>query len=185
MELMEALRTRRAVREFTADGLDKPLLEELIRAAILAPSALNRQPWVFAVCNDRCRIADYSERARQWLIRNPGALGFGASGLENLLAPGFDMFYHAPALIIVAARSASAQDAEDCCLAAQNLMLAARDKGIGSCCIGLARPWLNLEEIKKELGIHANFQIVAPIVFGYPTAWPNSHGREQPEIYWL
>ena len=185
MELMEALQSRRAVREYKVDSLDKPTIEKLIRAAILAPSAVNHQPWVFAVCTDRCRLAGYAERARTWLIRHPEALGFGASGLEHLLTPGFDMFYHAPALIIVMARSASAQDAEDCCLAAQNLMLAARDMGIGSCCIGLSRPWLNLDETKKELGIPAAFQIVVPIVLGYPIAWPHFHGREEPEIRWL
>jgi len=70
-------------------------------------------------------------------------------------------------------------------LAAQNLMLAARDMGIGSCRIGLSRHWLNLEETKKELGIPAGFHVVFPMGPGYPTVWPGSHGREAPEIHWL
>ena len=47
MELMRVLIQRRAVREFTPDGIDKALLEKLIHAPVLAPSALNRQPWAF------------------------------------------------------------------------------------------------------------------------------------------
>lgn len=44
MELMEALCTRRAVREFTAEPLIDSTIEEVIEAAIMAPSAVNLQP---------------------------------------------------------------------------------------------------------------------------------------------
>ena len=69
---------------------------------------------------------------------------------------------------------------EDSCLAAQNLMLAARDEGIGSCWIGFGRAWLNLPSTKKELALADNCHAVAPIVPGYPKMWPESHGRKPP-----
>jgi nitroreductase len=95
------------------------------------------------------------------------------------------MFYHAPALVMVLAKSDDAQAREDCCLAAQTLMLAARDAALGTCWVGFSRPWLNLPEIKSELGIGSACHVVAPIVLGYPTSWPESHGRRPPEIHWL
>jgi nitroreductase len=83
------------------------------------------------------------------------------------------------------AKAPDAQAIEDCCLAAENLMLAARDEGVGTCWIGFARPWLNLPSTKHELELPANYHVVAPIVLGYPKAWPASHGRDPAEIRWL
>jgi len=185
MEFLDVIRRRRAVREFTGDPLSPDVIERLIGAAILAPSAFNAQPWAFAALLDRERIDSCAERTRIWLLENLPATGFGETAREYLEAPGFSVFYHAPALVIVMAKSPDAQAAEDCFLAAQNLILAARDAGIGSCWIGFARPWLNLPSTKKELALPASCHVVAPIVLGYPKSWPESHGRRVPEILWL
>ena len=50
----------------------------------------------------------------------------------------------------------------DCWLAAENLMLAATAKGLGTCCIGFAVGILNTEEVKRELGIPEDGAAVAP-----------------------
>jgi len=185
MELMDVMRQRRAVREFTGDPVGREAIEQLIRAATLAPSAFNRQPWAFAALLDRVRIDCYGERARIWSLENLAETGFGEAAREYLQRPDFNIFYHAPALVIVMAQSADAQATEDCCLAAQNLMLAARDRGIGSCWIGFGRAWLNLPSVQKELALPEGCHVVAPIILGYPKAWPESHGRKPPEIHWL
>lgn len=183
MESIDVIRTRRAVREYTDARIDRTTMERLIGAAILAPSAMNLQPWAFAVLLDGERINNYSRRAKDWLLTNVSQ--FSESARRILDDPNFVLFYHAPALGIVLAKSSEAQAAEDCCLAAENLMLAARGEGIGTCWIGFARPWLNLPSTKHELGLPANCQVVAPIVLGYPKAWPESHGRNPAEIHWL
>jgi len=64
-------------------------------------------------------------------------------------------------------------------------MLAARNAGLGSCWIGLARPWFNLASTGAELGIPENYSVVAPIVLGHPKAWPVSRSRNTPEIHWV
>lgn len=74
---------------------------------------------------------------------------------------------------------------EDCCLAAENLMLAARDRDLGTCWIGFARPWLNLAEIKGEMRLPQEYEVVAPIVVGHTLAWPESHERNPAEIHWV
>ncbi|MGX7871985.1 nitroreductase family protein [Mesorhizobium sp. ORM6] len=51
------------------------------------------------------------------------------------------------------AKNEERQSDEDCCLAGQNLMLAAHARGLGTCWIGLSRPWLTETSVKKELGI--------------------------------
>jgi len=182
---MDAIRERRAVREFADVRLSSSMIENLVAAAIQAPSAMNLQPWAFAVLTDRQRIDDCAGRAKKWLVDHWEQTGLSTSAREILEPPDFTIFYHAPALVIVLATSAAAQAAEDCCLAAQNLMLAAKDQGIGTCWIGFARPWLDLPATKRELGLPEQYHVVAAIVLGYPTKWPQPHGRRPAEIYWL
>ena len=140
MELMDVISGRRAVREFTADPVDRATVQRLIDGAILAPSAMNLQPWAFAVLLDRERIETYAKRAKDWLLASLSQTSYEPSIRHMLEDPQFVLFYHAPALLLVLAKSSDAQAAEDCCLAAENAMLAARNEGLGSCWIGFARP---------------------------------------------
>jgi len=68
MELMDAIKSRRAVREYTDAPVEHSVIERLIEAAILAPSAMNLQPWAFAVLLGREHIEDYAKRAKHWLL---------------------------------------------------------------------------------------------------------------------
>lgn len=190
MELMEAIKKRRAVREYTDRTVERSTIERLINAAILAPSAMNLQPWAFAVMLGGERIHDCGERAKKWLLANfehtPFARTSESARMRQILEDKDRLlFYHAPALVIVLAKSTDSQAAEDCCLAAENLMLAARAEGIGSCWIGFSRPWLDLATTKRELGLPENYSVVAPILLGYPKAWPEPHERTPAETHWL
>ena len=64
-------------------------------------------------------------------------------------------------------------------------MLAARDDELGTCWVGLARPWFNLSPIKVELELPESYRVVAPIVLGRPKAWPEPHERNPAQIHWL
>lgn len=183
MDLSHAIADRRAVREYTDAVISREAIRALIDAAVLAPSARNRQPWSFAVLLDPHRIDGCAESAKEWLLENQ--LKYLGDMAKMLGEPGFSLFYHAPALVIVLATDSSTQSAEDCCLAAQNFMLAARAQHLGTCWIGLARPWLNLPATKAEFGLPAEYQVVAPIIVGHPRKWPDAHGRKPPEINWL
>jgi nitroreductase len=185
VDFLQVVEGRRAVRQYRDAPLSRELIERLIRTAALAPSAMNLQPWAFAVLTDAGRIDGYARRAKEYLLADPAVLQLPQIERDFLTDPQLVIFYHAPALLLVLAKSDSAQAREDCCLAAQTLLLAARDAGLGSCWIGLGRPWLDLPATKAELGIPAGYHVVAPIVLGHPVAWPESHGREAPEVHWL
>ena len=97
----------------------------MINAAVLAPSAMNLQPWAFAALDNRERIDEYAGRIKSWLLTNFSQTPFDGS-LRTLIEDGsYCVFHHAPALVLVLAKSAQSQAYEDCCLAAENLMLAA------------------------------------------------------------
>ena len=99
--------------------------------------------------------------------------------------PEFDIFYHAPALIVISTTSDIPWAVEDCALAAENLMLAARAIGLGSCWIGFSQGWLATSDGKAALKIPAIYKPVAPIIVGHPKSFPLPVQRKEPEIRWL
>jgi nitroreductase len=101
-----------------------------------------------------------------------------------LAEPTFNIFYGASCLIVVCARPPVQQSMEDCCLAAQNLLLAAHAQGLGTCWIGFARPWLELAETRTELAIPADCLPVAPIIVGFPATLPSPVERRKPIVIW-
>ncbi len=146
MDLMEAIYSRRAVREFTSEPVDERTVHQLIDAAIQAPSAVNEQPWLFSVVLDKVLLARISHEAKAHMLKTTPA-GLLSHHFEVVLNdPNFDIFYHAPVLIVISAITKSAWAVEDCALAAENLMLMARSLTLGSCWIGRRPGLLRLRE---------------------------------------
>jgi nitroreductase len=104
---------------------------------------------------------------------------------DLLSDPDFQIFYHAPVLIVISAKELSSWAVEDCSLAGQNLMLAAYAAGLGTCWIGFAEPWLNTPEGKVVLGLGPESIPVAPIIVGHPKSAPAPAPRIEPEVHWI
>lgn len=179
MEFKEAVLGRRAVRTYQKTPVPADLIDDLIELAIHAPSAMNAQPWAFVVMNDAARIEEFAKLAKEFYLAHEDVQNSVRAVLE---VPDHSIFHHAPALVLVIAKSESPQAREDCCLAAQIFLLAARDAGLGTCWVGFATPWLNRPETRALLKLPRGWRVVAPIVIGYPTAWPPVHGRTHPDI---
>lgn len=185
MQIMDAIYRRRAVRAFTDESVGTEIIEALIEAAIQAPSALNRQPWAFTVVRDRKLLDRVSRGAKAHLLETlpPGG---GEHDFASLLSdPDYQIFHHAPVLILISAASEGSWAVEDCSLAAENLMLAACAHGLGSCWIGFAQSWLQLPEGKAALGLPDACKPVAPIVVGHPKSPPLPVERKKPQIRWI
>lgn len=100
MDLKEAIYKRRAVREFTTQTVDESTLRQLIDAAIQAPSAVNEQAWSFSVVRDKTVLARISNQAKAHMLATPPA-GIALHHFQDLTSPNFDIFYHAPVLIVI------------------------------------------------------------------------------------
>lgn len=184
MDLREAIYTRRAVREFTAEPVDEKTLRQLIDAAVQAPSAVNQQPWSFCVVRDKALLARISHEAKAHMLRTSPA-GLSHHFQEILNDSKFDIFYHAPALVVISSTAESPWAIENCTLAAENLMLAARAAGLGTCWIGFAQTWLGTPEGKATLKLPAAYVPIAPIIVGHPKSTPPAVPRKEPEIRWI
>lgn len=185
MDLREAIYTRRAVREYTAEAVSESIIRDLIDAAIQAPSAVNQQPYSFCVVRDKTVLAAISREAKAYMVRT-SPVGLMSHHFDRILNdPSFDIFYHAPALILISTVADMPWAVEDCALAAENLMLAARAARLGTCWIGFAQGWLGTPEGKALLKLPAAYKPVAPIIVGHPKAAPPPVPRKEPDIRWI
>ncbi|MCX7780927.1 MAG: nitroreductase [Negativicutes bacterium] len=182
MELAEAIRTRRSVRNYEDRPVSCEIIKMLLENAVQAPSAMNAQPWAFAIIEDKELLKCYSDRAKSLLLSAMSDYPQLEKYRGALSSPEFNIFYNAPTLIIIYAKPAGPHPATDCCLAAQNLMLAAHAVGLGTCWIGFAAPLLNLADVKNELGIPMQYDAVAPLILGYPADKGVYIPRQEPEI---
>ena len=185
--VLRAIYARRAVRAYETVQPDEAVVGELLDAAVQAPTARHLEPWGFVVVQDKALLKRYSDRAKAMLLDPSLAVGWGSAparpGHPALLAdPAFNIFYDAGTLIVVCRTTGGTFADADCWLAAENLMLAATGKGLGSCCIGLAVPVLNTGEAKRELGIPDEGAAVAPIIVGIPKGTLARVPRRAPQV---
>jgi nitroreductase len=180
---MDAIHQRRAVRAYSRREVQPEVVRTLIRSAIQAPSAVNQQPWAFVVIQDIDLLRRVSDRAKELTLaalRPESPLWIHRSILSD---PQFNVFYDGSTLIAICARTGTAWPAnEDCCLAAQNLMLAAHGLGLGTCPIGFAREALNEPDARRQLRIPDDHAVVMPILVGYPREIPPPMSRDEPRI---
>jgi len=182
MDLLNAIYQRRAVRNYADVPVHPSMIHDLLNAAVQAPSALNQQPWAFAVIRGREALHRYSDRAKAHLLAIlPQNLKLHQRA-DALAGEEYNVFHGAGTLVVIYAKPAPHHPVDDCLLAAQNFMLAAHALGLGTCPIGFARPWLNLPEIKTELHIPSSYEAVMPIVVGWAASVPPAPPREEPEI---
>lgn len=185
MDVMEAIDRRRSVRSYTGQPVDRAVVEALIKAATHAPSAMNEQPWAFVVMQNVKQLTRWSERIKTYVLKRLKPDSPEARYRDMIASPDYHVFHRAGTLIIICARPGAHNGKEDCCLAAQNLMLAACELGLGTCPIGFARPWLNQARIKRSLSIPDDYAAVFPVVVGHPAGDTPPVQRRAPEIlFW-
>lgn len=163
MELFEALHSRRSIRRFTDQPVEDALLETCLRAAMMAPSAGNAQPWEFVVIRDR-----------QMLARIPD------------LHPHASMAPQAAAAIVVCAVTGREKYAgnfpADCGAATQNLLLALHGSGLGAVWCGVYPREERMAPIRELLELPDSVVPFSLIPLGWPAEEkpaPNRFGAER------
>lgn len=181
---LEVIYKRRAVRSYEKKHISDEIIDNLIDAAIHAPTAMHQEAWAFAIIQERRLLKLISDCAKELLAeerKNP-ASPFHHESLDYLTDPQFNIFYNADTLVVICGKSDKPFISADCWLAAENLMLAACHLGIGSCVIGLAVEALNSKKIRNELKIPNHLTAFAPVILGYPKGKIPASSRKKPEI---
>jgi len=169
-DVLKNIYSRRSVRDYLPDDVPDDVIRELILAGTYAPSAANKQPWRFVVIKNRELIKKLSGKAKElWMEQAAKSDRPELKSLVNMVSrQNFDIFYNAPLLIMIFSDSDAFSPQVDCVMAGENMMLAARSLGIGSCWIGLAAPLGQDPAIMADLGATDRCKLEGCLIFGYP-----------------
>ena len=184
MNVFEAILARRSVRNFTSEEVQLSCVNTLLEAAVRAPTAHHSEPWVFTILQDKSLLKQVSEHAKPLFVEELRRLGLHKDDrtLSAFSKQDFNVFYNAGTLIVIGAVTEGPLVLADCWLAAENLMLAALTMGLGSCVIGASLQALNMPEVKRMIGLPAEFTAVAPIIVGYPSGDTAPVERKRPVV---
>lgn len=190
MDVKTAIRTRRSVRKYKTTPVPKEIVLELLEAANLAPSATNRQPWEFVVVSrsylDRLedilkeafreRVAGVSEEAMRQAIKDLSLPEEESGDRLKSLGRFYRTLGGAPVAVGVCLPRENdpwvwKNNISDSAAAIENLLLAAWDKGLGTC--WMAGPLkARADVIAAFLGVPPDRELVAIVTLGYPDHRP-------------
>ena len=149
MEALEAILSRRSIRKYTGKTVPENVVRELLEAAMSAPSAGNQQPWQFIVINDRRTLDEIPKfhPFSQPLKEAPLAIVI----CGDLQRENFKGFW-----------------VQDCSAATENLLVAARARGLGTVWLGVYPMEDRIKGMRKLLGLPETLVPLAVIPVGYP-----------------
>jgi nitroreductase len=157
MDAIEALKTRRSIRRYEDRPVDRETLEEIVDCGRLAASARNEQPCEFVVVTDvglRQEIAAVAAHGK--------------------------FIAEAAACIVVVSREAD-YFLEDGSAATQNILVAARAKGLGSCWVaGDKKPYA--AQILQLVNAPSDCRLISLISVGWPAQTPSPAKRPLEEV---
>lgn len=188
LTLYRIIQERRSIRRFDGSSIPPEILQRVLDAATMAPSAHNRQPWRFVILTtfeDRRSLANaLGERLREDRLGD----GDAPSQIERDVAQSIGRISNAPAVVIcclametldvypderriIAEYNMAVQSVS---MAAQNLLLAAHAEGLGAC--WLCAPLFAKDLVRKELSLPEGWEPQGLIILGYPA----EAGQERP-----
>ncbi len=155
MDIYETIISRRTIRKFKQEKIDPEILEKLVNAGRLAPSAANLQPLEYLIADDiDLKEKIFPNLAWAGYIKPEGDPGEGERP--------------AAYIIILTDRKINTAPGMDIGASAENMSLTARGEGIGCCWIGAFKK----KEINKIIGVPENLSAELILALGYPMEKP-------------
>jgi nitroreductase len=181
-ETLNSIFTRYSCRKFSDKMPTAEELQTIAKAAVAAPSGLNRQLWQVIILTNKELMNDLETEGLEALKSMPDKSTF-----ERIQSRGGKLFYNAPCMMIVAIKANTPQDAElfDCGILAENACLAAASLGINSCMCGLTAfsfAGNRREEFKQRLGFADGYEIGIGILLGFAETEGKPHELDLSKI---
>jgi len=195
-EVLKTLYERRAVRKFKDKVVGKEIIEQLLDAGRMAPSAINRQPWTFYVVTKKEDIKLFSKEIAKSAIKSIPKMGVKnivkavVSGITHL-SHGIDfikaedpVFHGAPVVIFITAPKDNEWASLDIGMCAQNIMLAAKSLGLDTCPVGFGK-FVTETKSYSKLNIPEKEQVLLAVIIGYGNESPEVHERKKDNVVYL
>jgi F420 biosynthesis protein FbiB-like protein len=178
-EYVTWLMDRRSIRRYLPDPIPSHKIEQLLTAAVWAPSAHNRQPWRFAVITGSGTKHDLASAMGRKLRTDLTADNVPADVIEKDAGRSYQRITRAPLLILLCLSMADMDRYPDeqrqrnewimavqsTAMAGQNLLLAAHALGLGAC--WMCAPLFCPHVVRDALALPAEWQPQALITIGY------------------
>jgi nitroreductase len=167
-EVLETIKKRRSLRQYASKQISDSDLNAILEAALFAPTAMNQQKWHFTVVQKKSVLAKMDRIARE--NKRNSDIPILVKSIEQ---KDYHTYYRAPTVVIVSGEQQAKYVQMDCAAAAQNIALAARSLGIGSCIMtsaGFLFASDRGQAMKKKLGIPENYEHICSVALGYGAA---------------
>ena len=161
--VMQNILNRKSVRSYNGDSIPAAVMENLLRAAMAAPSGMNIQPWQFVVLTDKSQYETIFE---------------GNGNMQKFMESGAVIVVCADTTVTRAPRENPDGPAvtmpnpmwrDDIAAATENLLLAVEAHGLGACWTA-CYPFANtMAPVRKALGLPDNVVPYAVVPVGYPS----------------
>lgn len=156
--ILDAIYSRRSIREYTDEDVSLEDLHEIVRAGIWAPSGLNNQPWRFVIVRD----ADIRAKVAKQTKYSHIVLGAGA-----LIAVYLDK----------EAMYDEVKDHQAAGACTQNMLLAVEALGLGA--VWLGQILQNKNEVNSILGLAERYDLMAVLAIGHPEHYNQRKNRKE------
>jgi len=185
-KVIETIMSRRSVRSYNSKPIPKEILEAIIDAGNAAPSGMNMQGWRFVVVQDKAFKDKLKSLAipkyKKWMEQAPQALIDIRKEIDA--ATNDPIYYNAPVIIFIIGSGMTGDF--DTPMVCENIMLAARSLGIGSCWIYFGQLPLDDTQVREKLEIQEGEKVYGPILLGYPKGeFPESPKKKEPKVKWI
>lgn len=162
----ELITNRRSIRKFTDEILQPQEVEQIMKAALMAPTSKNGRPWHFVLVEDKQMLKNLSV-----------CKSSGASFLEGA----------ALAIIVLTDPLLTTAPVEDSSIAATYIQLQAEDLGLGSCWIQIAgretEDGRDSEQVVRDLlDIPYQLQVGCIVALGHKIRSGKPHSEE--DLLW-
>ncbi len=150
-QAIENIHQRKSVRSYTADTVPMETLQELVKAAMAAPTGKNVQPWEFIIVTDRQKLDSMAESlpfAKMLSKAGCAIVVCGNNNPENGGSITWDL---------------------DCSAATQNILLAAESLGLGAVWTAVHPYAERIEPVVKILNLPQDIIPLSAIPVGFPS----------------
>lgn len=156
------IQNRRSVRKYGSEQIKREELDQILEAAIAAPSACNEQPWFLTIIQNSDIIKEISSKTLEEMKKSP------EQWIQDMGEKCKCVFYNAPTVIVVSGKDEGYSPITDCSAAIQNMLLAAESLNIGSVWIGLTDHYFRaVENYREKLSIPNGYTAFYTVALGY------------------
>jgi nitroreductase/NAD-dependent dihydropyrimidine dehydrogenase PreA subunit len=190
-QAVQFLRSRRSVRFFKKQPVEKEKIQRLIEIARYAPTGGNREIVEWMVFTDEDKIREIAGHTLEWMRKVMANAPQSVPPYFPRIIAAWDMGYNsvtwsAPVLIVASAPQEANTGTVDVALALSYLDLAAPKLGLGTCWAGLVEGALKgSAAVRESVGIPDGHPYHYPMMVGYPKRkYSRLPERKAPKITW-